>query len=213
MSWSVTAQSGDVLLKKGTVIVGALRADDHKIIPPFNVFFAGEQVQTKGGSFSFTAKQELAAPLYIFIGQYTIPKIDNHSTVYRMEVEPESKHRFFSLRQDPQDPKLWLIQEEKLVGYQYQLPKYTIMVAVNPKYLAEWPFDEKPVFDVADKRVILPSISFGKGLTKKELHRASACSMLYPLDTLKHHAKPAGIVSHQSAKKGSVEVIAPEAVT
>lgn len=198
-----------MLAPKGTMLIGALVAPHHRNIPGFNVFFIfnGDSARTNSdGVFRCKTKRDITEALFVLVGQYSEPTMKKHNTVRRITVNPLSKHRLFKLMPDPADPRKWLVEEEDIKKYNYELPQQTIAVTINPEVVATGIPFETAVYQTNNKQLILPRLLLKNGLTNKELQRASAKSLLYPLKTVQMH--PTGTVhKHQThGKNGAVEI-------
>lgn len=179
---------GPLLAPKGTMLLGGLVANNVTKIPKFNIFFNGKKLESgKDGTFRCKTEADIADEFFILVGQYSVPKPKKYNTMHRVTIKPDSKHRFFRISTNFYDAKKWSVEEVSLKKYNYEVPQQTFIITMNPEIIPLGiPFDLK-VYQTDIKTLMIPKLVLKQNLTNKELQKASAKSLLYPLGSGGEH--------------------------
>lgn len=177
-----------LLAPKGTMLLGGFVANNVTKMPKFNVFFNGKNLQSgKDGTFRCKTETDITDEIFVLVGQYSLPKAKKYNTMRRVSIKPDSKHRFFRITASFYDAKKWSVEELNLKKYNYEVPQQTFVVAMNPDIIAAGiPFDLK-AYQTDAKTLMMPKLILKSNLTNKELQKASAKSLLYPLGSNGEH--------------------------
>ena len=190
-----------------TFVKGSLRianwVDD---IPEFRVFFEGQEALTdEDGFFTFPINDTDLQKYKLIITRKIQHVVDKKNTFANLKVIPDKNYLGFSFKKLGHNQGIWLQKEKHLNRKNFVIPKNSIIILVDPKYvekIEEWNVTLAENFIKLPRIVLKPTIEFNK------LKRISAKSLLCLEDSV-FHEKVGRINSSPDAKNSKVKITLP----
>ena len=168
-----------------TFVKGSIRianwVDD---IPEFRVFFEGQEALTdENGFFTFPVNENDLQKYRLIITRKIQHVVDKKNTFANLKVIPDKNYLGYSFKKLGHNQGIWLQKEKNLTRKNFAIPKNSIIVLVDPKYvekIEEWNVS------LADNFVKLPRIVLKSKIEFNKLKRISAKSLLCLEDSVFH---------------------------
>jgi hypothetical protein len=191
---------------QGLVIKGAIRisnwVDD---IPEFKVLFEGQESLTdENGFFSFPVDNSDLQKFKLIITRKIQHAVDKKNTFTNLKLIPDKKYLCYSFKKLGHNQGIWLQKEKNLKQKNFVIPKKSLIVLIDPKYvekIEEWNVS------LADNFIKLPRIALKSTIGQDKLKRISAKSLLCLEDSVFHER--AGRVNAPDAKNSILKVTLP----
>ncbi len=166
-------------------IKGSIRiADWVNDIPEFRVLFEGQEALTdEDGFFTFPINENDLQKYKLIITRKIQHVVDKKNTFANLKVIPDKNYLCYSFKKLGHHQGIWLQKEKKLNRKNFVIPKNSIIVLVDPKYvekIEEWNLALAENFIKLPRLVLKASIEFNK------LKRISAKSLLCLEDSVFH---------------------------
>jgi hypothetical protein len=190
-----------------TIVKGAIRianwVDD---IPQFKVFFEGQETWTdENGFFTFTTDKKLKKCNLILTKRIN-HSINKKNTLKTIGVIPDKNFTCYSLRKFGQNNSTWLKKNKNLNHKNFVIPKNSIVILVDPKYVSnveEWNIN------LSDTFVRLPRVVVKPDIDPNKLKRISAKSLLCLEDSTFHEKVGRTNNNKSEAKDKKVKITLP----
>ncbi len=194
--------NGQPLFVKGAIRIEN-RVDD---IPEFRVFFEGQETLTdEDGFFSFPINDQDIQKYRLIITRKIQHVVDKKNTFASLKVIPDKNYLGFSFKRLGHGQGIWLQKEKKLNRKNFVIPKNSIILLVDPKYverIEEWNVN------LADNFIKIPRIVLKSTIEFDKLKRISAKSILCLEDSV-FHERIGRKNSSPDAKNSKVKVTLP----
>lgn len=187
---------------KGSIRI-ANRVDD---IPEFKVFFEGQEAITdEDGFFTFPINENDLQKYRLIITRKIQHVVDKKNTFANLKVIPDKNYMGYSFKKLGHNQGIWLQKEKNLTRKNFVIPKNSIVILVDPKYVEK--IEEWNVA-LADNFIKLPRIVLKGTIESNKLKRISAKSLLCLEDSI-FHERIGRKNDSQDSKNSKVKVTLP----
>lgn len=168
------------ILVKGAIKIASW-VDD---IPEFRVLFEGQEALTdENGFFTFPISENDLQKYRLIITRKIQHVVDKKNTFANLKVIPDKNYLGFSFKRLGHGQGIWLQKEKKLNHKNFVIPKNSIVVLVDPKYVEKI---EDWNINLPDNFIKLPRIVLKSTIECDKLKRISAKSLLCLEDSVFH---------------------------
>jgi hypothetical protein len=153
-------------------------------IPEFRVFFEGQEALTdENGFFTFPINDNDLQKYRLIITRKIQHVVDKKNTFASLKVIPDKNYLGYSFKRLGHNQGIWLQKEKKLNHKNFVIPKNSIIILVDPKYVEK--IEEWNVA-LSDNFIKLPRIVLKSKIELTKLKRISAKSLLCLEDSVFH---------------------------
>jgi hypothetical protein len=175
-------------------------------IPEFRVLFEGEETLTdENGFFTLWADEGNLQKYRLIITRGIRHIVNKRNTLKNLQIIPDKNYLCYSFKKLGDDQGLWVRESKKLDHKNFIVPKNSIILLVDPKYV-----DRVEDWNIclAENIIKIPRIVLKSEIEMDRLKRLSAKSLLY-LDDSVFHERIGKTKGNLEAKNSKVKVTLP----
>jgi hypothetical protein len=194
--------SGQPVLAKGAIKIENF-VDD---IPEFRVLFEGQETLVdENGFFTFSINDPDLQKYRLIITRKIQHIVNKKNTFTNLNVIPNKNYLCYSFKKLGHDQGIWLQKERKLNRKNFVVPKNSIIVLIDPKYVEKI---EDWNISLAENFIQLPRIVLKSTIKTNKLKRISAKSLLC-LENSLFHERSGRVYKSSEVKNNKVKVTLP----
>lgn len=154
-------------------------------IPSFRIYFEGKEIKSdEEGFFSIPVDEDRIDKFKIIMSKTLHQNFDQHNTIKNFNLVPEKNYLCYSFKKRGPFNNSWAQREKNLAKKQFVIPKNSIVILLDPKYVDHL---EPWNINLTHNFIKLPKIVLKKEVKNKSIERAAAKSLLNALDTSPFH--------------------------